>query len=187
MGALQASAGDAGASSLDLFRTLFDRELPYVWTTLRRLGIAERDREDLCHEVFFRVHQRLATYDPTRPAKPWLCAFAVRVASEHRRRAHVRSEDLGAADDAAELAVAPKSGSDDKELVDLALDALDLDKRAVLVLHDLDGETVPEIARGLGVPEGTVYSRLRAARLEFTAAVRRLSNVSNPSNLSRGP
>jgi RNA polymerase sigma-70 factor, ECF subfamily len=174
--ALQSSSNETATPPLALFRTLFDRELPYVWTTLRRLGIAEKDREDLCHEVFFRVHQRLSTYDPQRPAKPWLCAFAVRVASEHRRRAVVRNEDLGGADDAADLAVAPASteGSDDKELVDLALDALDLDKRAVLVLHDLDGETVPEIAKGLGVPEGTVYSRLRAARTEFTAAVRRL-------------
>jgi RNA polymerase sigma-70 factor (ECF subfamily) len=175
MSAEAASAGTSAGSSLTLFRTLFDRELPYVWTTLRRLGIAERDREDLCHEVFFRVHQRLETYDPSRPAKPWLCAFAVRVASEHRRRAHVRLEDLGAADDAAELAIAPRAGSDDKDLVDRALDALDLDQRAVLVLHDLDGETVPEIARGLGIPEGTVYSRLRAARMELTAAVRRLT------------
>src|SRR5580704_11673138 len=136
----------------DLFRALFDKELPYVWTTLRRLGVPERDREDLCHEVFFRVHERLATYDPSRPARPWLCAFAVRVASEHRRRAAVRTEDLGAADDAAELAVAPRGASEDKQLVDLALAGLDLDKRAVLVLHDLDGETVPDIARGLGVP-----------------------------------
>jgi RNA polymerase sigma-70 factor (ECF subfamily) len=146
-----------------------------VWTTLRRLGVPERDREDLCHEVFFRVHRRLATYDPARPAKPWLCAFAVRVAAEHRRRAQVQREDLGSADDVADGAVAPQAGSDEhKELVDLALDALDLDRRAVLVLHDLDGETVPDIARGLGIPEGTVYSRLRTARLEFTAAVRRL-------------
>ena len=61
-----------------------------------------------------------------------------------------------------------------KELVDLAMDALDLDKRAVLILHDLDGESVPDIARALGLPEGTVYSRLRAARAEFTAAVARV-------------
>jgi RNA polymerase sigma-70 factor (ECF subfamily) len=163
------------AGAPDLFRALFDKELSYVWTTLRRLGIAERDREDLCHEVFFRVHQRMATYDPTRPARPWLCAFAVRVASEHRRRAHVQREDVGGADDAADLAVAPSATPEQKELVDRALEGLDLDKRAVLVLHDLDGESVPDIARGLGLPEGTVYSRLRAARQEFTAAVKRLT------------
>jgi RNA polymerase sigma-70 factor (ECF subfamily) len=171
---LLASTSSGADPSVDVFRALFDRELPYVWTTFRRLGVAEKDREDLCHEVFFRVHQRLATFDPAKPAKPWLCAFAVRVASEHRRRASVRNEELGHADDVADDAVARRESSDEKELVDLALDALDFDRRVVLVLHDLDGETVPEIARSLGVPEGTVYSRLRAARQEFTAAVRRL-------------
>ncbi len=175
VGALQPSPVHGPPALPDLFRSLFDHQLPYVWTTLRRLGVPERDREDLCHEVFFRVHQRLSTYDPSRPPKPWLCAFAVRVAAEHRRRAHVQREDLGSADDVADRAVAPPTEPDDrKELVDLALDALDIDRRAVLVLHDLDGETVPDIARGLGIPEGTVYSRLRAARAEFSAAVRRL-------------
>ena len=158
----------------DLFRALFERELTYVWNTLRRLGVAERDREDLAHEVFFRVHERLATYDRSRPARPWLCAFAVRVAAEHRRRAQERNEELGAPGDVGELAVAPDAPSDRKELAQRALEALDLERRAVLMLHDLDGETVPDIARGLGVPEGTVYSRLRTARVEFTAAVRRL-------------
>ena len=61
-----------------------------------------------------------------------------------------------------------------KRLVDRALDVLDDDKRAVFVLHDLDDTSVPEIARVLGIPEGTAYTRLRAARAEFTAAVRRL-------------
>jgi RNA polymerase sigma-70 factor (ECF subfamily) len=165
----------SGAPGLDRFRPLFDRELPYVWTTLRRLGIPEKDREDLCHEVFVRVYRRLDEYDATRPVKPWLCAFAVRVASEHRRRAHVEREALGGAEDVAGLAVAPAVASEEKQLVDLALEGLDLDRRAVLVLHDLDGETVPAIARGLGIPEGTVYTRLRAARADFTLAVRRLT------------
>ncbi len=167
-----------GQPPAELFRALFDRELPYVWTTLRRLGIPEKDREDLCHEVFVRVFERWASYDATRPVKPWLCAFAVRVASEHRRRAHVKREGVGGEEDVAELAVAHADGAtsaEDRQLVDRALDALDLDRRAVLVLHDLDGETVPDIARGLGLPEGTVYTRLRTARLEFTAAVRRLT------------
>lgn len=60
-----------------------------------------------------------------------------------------------------------------QHLVHRALDVLDLDKRAVFVLHDLDDTPIPEIARALGIAEGTAYSRLRAARSEFTAAVRR--------------
>jgi RNA polymerase sigma-70 factor (ECF subfamily) len=173
--ALPAENPGAPALPNGAFREIFEGGLGYVLTSLRRLGVPERDREDLASEVFFRVHQRLEDLDPARPLKPWLFAFALRVASEHRRRARSRLEELGAIDDAAGAAVA-SAGVDvgEVELVYLALDALDLDKRAVLVMHDLDGQSVPEIARALGVPEGTAYTRLRAGRAQFTEAVRRL-------------
>jgi RNA polymerase sigma-70 factor (ECF subfamily) len=147
------------------FREIFEKELGYVFTSLRRLGIAERDRDDLASEVFFRVHQRIDDYDPARPVKPWLFAFTLRVASEHRRKARHRFEELGAA---------AREDRGDSELVYRALEALDLDKRAVLVMHDLDEQSVPEIARALAIPEGTAYTRLRAGRAQFSAAVRRL-------------
>jgi RNA polymerase sigma-70 factor (ECF subfamily) len=54
------------------------------------------------------------------------------------------------------------------------LDKLDLDRRAVLVMHDLEGQTVPEIAAALGVPVATAYSRLRLAREDVAAALKRL-------------
>lgn len=158
------------------FRALFDGELRYVWTSLGRLGIEERDREDLASEVFMRVHQRIDRLDPARPPRPWLFAFAVRVASEHRRRARVRSETLGPMSDAAPQAVEPRSASaaDDRELVYRALECLDIDRRAVFVMHFLDGFNIPKIARTLEIPLGTAYTRLRAAREAFTAAVRRM-------------
>ena len=49
------------------------------------------------------------------------------------------------------------------------------DRRAVLVMHDLEGWTAPEIAAEIGVPLNTVYSRLRLARAEFRSAVDRLA------------
>jgi RNA polymerase sigma-70 factor (ECF subfamily) len=167
---LESQPSDLGAR----FRALFDAELRYVWTSLGRLGIDERDREDLASEVFFRVHRRMADLDPTRPARPWLFAFAVRVASEHRRRARTKNEALGAIDDAGASAIAPHASSgDEREVVARALEALDMDKRAVFVMHFLDGFTVPEVARALEIPLGTAYTRLRAAREIFTNAVRR--------------
>jgi RNA polymerase sigma-70 factor (ECF subfamily) len=167
-------AGATNAARLASFRALFEREISYVWTSLRRLGIPERDREDLAHEVFFRVYQRLDSYDPSRPIRPWLFAFAVRVASEDRRRARHRYEELGTEDDAAGQAVTDHAGENaDRDMVLSAMSSLDIDKRAVLVMHDLDGHSVPEIALALSIPEGTAYSRLRAAREHITAAVRR--------------
>jgi RNA polymerase sigma-70 factor, ECF subfamily len=171
----RASTEPPRGASTPVFREIFERELSYVFTALRRLGVAEADREDLASEVFFRVYQRRDDYDPARPIKPWLFAFALRVASEHRRRSRHHHEELGGASDAADHAVAAAtSNGDDADLVYTALEALDLDKRAVLVMHDLDEQSVPEIARALAIPEGTAYTRLRAARAQFTAAVRRL-------------
>jgi RNA polymerase sigma-70 factor (ECF subfamily) len=174
---LEAPHVPASGSALGpLFRNLFDAHAGYVSASLGRLGIAAMDREDLVSEVFVRVHREFASYDPSRPPRPWLFAFAARVASEHKKLARHRREVLSDVIDAP--ATAPTAdrmleGQDAKRVVDEALDTLDFDKRAVFVLHDLDATPVPEIARVLGIAEGTAYSRLRAARAEFTAAVRR--------------
>ncbi len=61
-----------------------------------------------------------------------------------------------------------------RALVIEALDALDLDHRAVLILVDIDGTPQSEVALSLGIPVGTVSSRLWHARRDFTAAVHRL-------------
>lgn len=170
------------------FRHVFDAQAAYVAASLGRLGVAPSDRDDLVVEVFVRVHREIDRYDASRPIRPWLFAFAARVASEHRRLARHRREVLG---EEAEL-VAPSSDAPDRrleteaarQLVEQALEALDDDKRAVFVLHDLDDTPVPEIARALSIAEGTAYSRLRAARAEFTSAVRRLQ-VAHISSLAR--
>jgi RNA polymerase sigma-70 factor, ECF subfamily len=166
-----------GSSPEARFRAIFDAEVSYVAASLARLGIDLRDRDDLVSEVFVRVHRALASYDETRPIRPWLFAFAARVASEHRRLARHRREVLGkeiepaSAEAQADVQIEKKQAA---QLVQRALESLDDDKRAVFVLHDLDETPVPEISRALGIPEGTAYSRLRAARAEFTTAVRRL-------------
>lgn len=163
------------APTLD-FRAVFDAHVAYVATTLGRLGIDARDCDDLVSEVFVRVHRALASYDAARPMKPWLFAFAARVASEHRRLARHRREVLADVE-VASSDLAPDRVLERKQtgrLLERALEELDDDKRQVFVLHDLDETPIPEVARALGVPEGTAYTRLRAARAELTAAVRRL-------------
>jgi RNA polymerase sigma-70 factor (ECF subfamily) len=175
--AREVTARDATArADRVLFRSIFDANAGYVAASLGRLGIAPGDRDDLVSEIFVRVHRELGTYDADRPLRPWLFAFAARVASEHRRLARPRREVLGDVADVPSTAPAPDrvlEHDDAKRLVNEGLEALDLEKRAVFVLHDLDETPVPEIARALGIAEGTAYSRLRAARAEFTAAVRR--------------
>ncbi len=161
------------------FRALFEEHFTYVLRSLRRLGIRGADLEDLTHEVFVTVYRRLADYDPTRPIRPWLFGVALRIAAAHRRLARNKLEVLGSEEasgvaDDVPLPDQRLSLHQDRALVIEALDAVELDRRAVFVMHDLDGTTVPEIAHSLGIPLNTAYSRLRLAREDFKAAVQRL-------------
>jgi RNA polymerase sigma-70 factor (ECF subfamily) len=171
-----------GGAPLD-FDRLFEAELDYVWHSLRRLGVREADLDDEVNEVFLRVHRQLSNYDPARPLRPWLFAFAARVAAEHRRRAHVRREVPGLpldVEDDAPNTEALAAEAEMRMLVLRALEALDQPKREVLVAIDIDGHSGPELADALGVSVNTVYSRLRLAREEFTTSMRRLRKDGAP-------
>jgi RNA polymerase sigma-70 factor, ECF subfamily len=144
--------------------------------SLRRLGVRPGDAEDLTHEVFLTVLRRWDTYDATRPAKPWLFAFARCLASAYRQSAYVRRERF---EEAEPERVGSAEGlfveREESTLVYRALDTLDDDKRLVFTMFELDERTAADIAAELGIPQNTVFSRLRAARDEFTRAVKRLS------------
>jgi RNA polymerase sigma-70 factor (ECF subfamily) len=161
-----------GVDFNDIFRSHFG----YVWNALRRLGIAERDLEDLTQQVFLDVYRRLESFEPGRPVRPWLFGFALRAASNHRRLArHVlelfRTQEAPAAGPLPdELLVA----REDAERAERALSRVELNRRAVLLLHEVDGHTIPEIAEALQIPLNTAYSRLRLARDEYERAFRRL-------------
>jgi RNA polymerase sigma-70 factor (ECF subfamily) len=156
----------------ELFRVHFD----YVWNTLRRLGVPERDLEDVAHDTFLQVFRQYSQYDPARPIKPWLFGFAFRVASEHRRRLSRRGEsslDVELVDPAAN----PLESLEVEErlkLAQAALDSIELERRAVFILHELDGYSIPEVAESLGILVATAYSRLRLAREDFARAAKRL-------------
>lgn len=158
------------------FSTIFARDVGYVWTSLRRLGVPNRDLEDLSHDVFFRVYQRLSDYDPARPFRPWLFGFCFRVASDYRRRFANQREVLGAelepidpSPDALDRLVQAEATS----LAQLVLQSLELDRRAVFVMHEIEGCPIPEVADALGIPVNTAYSRLRLARDQFADGLRR--------------
>jgi RNA polymerase sigma-70 factor (ECF subfamily) len=145
--------------------------------TLRRLGVAPADLEDMAHDVFVAVLKRLDTYDPARPLKPWLFGFAFRVASQYRRKAwrvEPLEEPQRIVDDHARPDARYETARKQR-MVQMVLEEIELDRRAVFVLHDIDGFTGEEIARTLELPLGTVYSRLRLAREDFAAKIRRLA------------
>jgi RNA polymerase sigma-70 factor (ECF subfamily) len=158
------------------FPTLYRLEFPYVWKTLRRLGAPPRDIEDLAHDVFVVVHRHLCDYDPTRPMRPWLFGITMRVVADFRRAG--RNQHEVPAEFAEQVDGAPTpherlEGREARALLMRALDSLDLDRRAVFVMHELDEIPVPEIAGVLVIPLNTAYSRLRLARADVAAWIRR--------------
>ena len=168
--------GFGPAAPFDL-GAVYAREFDWVWQTLRRLGIAPRNLPDVTHDVFVVVHQRAFTYDPSRPLRPWLFGVAYRVARDHLNLGRNRHESVTEAIEVADTAPTQEhqvEQSQARELVLAALQSLDLERRVVFILHDLEEQPMSEIAETLGAPAKTLYARLKVAREQFVAAVRRL-------------
>ena len=159
------------------FREVFDGQFSYVWNVLKRLGVAERDLEDLAQQVFLQVHAQLERFDGRRPLRPWLFSFAYHAASNYRALSRHRVELSVVAPEQADS----KPGADEQlitleelELAELALAQVVIERRAVLLLHEVEGLSIPEVADTLEIPLNTAYSRLRLARTEFTQVLSRL-------------
>jgi RNA polymerase sigma-70 factor (ECF subfamily) len=160
-------------------RSIVTEHYAFLWRLLRRLGVQESDTDDAAQRCLWTVARRL---DDVLPGKerPFLFAVAFRVAKDARRPAtawEVRNDEL--------LAEIPSAGPDAGEqiderraraMLDALLDAMPLDLRTVFVLYEIEEFTMAEIAGALGIPPGTVASRLRKARAVFEGASRRLQH-----------
>jgi RNA polymerase sigma-70 factor (ECF subfamily) len=151
----------------------------FVWCSLQRLGVRPADLDDVCQEVFIVVHKRLHTFDGSSQLTTWLFGICVRVVAAHRRRAWRRRETPTA--DPPDLEETPPSDRPDERYaarqaratLERVLDAMDLEKRAVFVMFEIDELSSEAIAMILGVPVGTVWSRLSAARKQFQSKLAR--------------
>jgi RNA polymerase sigma-70 factor (ECF subfamily) len=179
MGGMPLSLEGGEASRLDVL-SIHEEHADFVWRTLQRLGVRDADVEDQLQEVFVVVHHRLHTFDESARMTTWLFGICMRVASAYRRRAHRRREQVVA--DVPEEGLIDEGGPEHdaaarqarERLIEI-LDLMDLEKRALFVMFELDELPCDEIASVLGVPVGTVHSRLHAARKDFQAALARFS------------
>jgi len=161
--------------SLPTLRQVFDEHARYVWRVLRHLGVPDAELDDLCQEVFLVVHRQLPSFEARSKLSTWLYGICVRTASDYRRRARVRYERT-AADPGASLVASRGLEPDARfgaknELLQL-LAQLDEDKRTVLVLYEIEGLGMSEVAEIVGCPVQTAYSRLHAARAIVLAAAK---------------
>jgi RNA polymerase sigma-70 factor (ECF subfamily) len=167
----------SAAERMRAFRSLYDTHVAFAWRNLRRLGVSDRDVEDKVQEVFVVAHRRFDDFvDRGHGPRAWLFQIVLRVASDARRhkRRHPVDPDGGVAQDRQSVEppqTAVVARREALDLLDRALATIDIGRRAVLVLHEIEQMSAPEIAKTLEIPLNTVYSRLRIARMELDRAV----------------
>jgi RNA polymerase sigma factor (sigma-70 family) len=154
----------------DRFAVIFDRHAPYVHRYLaRRLGREAAD--DLVAETFLVAFGKRQRYDHSRPdARPWLYGIATNLVGQHRRgeakqlrlRNAIGPEPAEASH--AERVVAQVAAQAMGSLLGIALAELSTGDRDVLLLIAWEGLSYDEVATALGIPVGTVRSRLNRAR-----------------------
>jgi RNA polymerase sigma-70 factor (ECF subfamily) len=156
----------------DIYREYFE----YVSAALLHLGVSEADLMDLTQAVFLVVHVKLPTFEGRAEIATWLFSICRRTASSYRRKARFRRE---AAWSGSEIehhwalerntvsveALMARRGL--REQVQAILNRLPEAQRVVFVMSELEELTGPEIAKTIGIPVGTVRSRLRLARATF--------------------
>jgi RNA polymerase sigma-70 factor (ECF subfamily) len=168
------SVPPAGADSAR-FRQMFEEHFPFVWRTLRRLGVPEASVADASQRVFFAAARRLDDVPDDR-ARAFLFGTARRVAADFRRlsrRLVPTDEGEGIADFTAPTTEELVDQKRAREILDEMLDRLQDDLREVLVLQEGEGMSLSEIADLLDIPLGTAASRLRRAREEFRRLLKR--------------
>jgi RNA polymerase sigma-70 factor (ECF subfamily) len=164
-----------GVALDDVCIRIFETDFDYVYRSLLRMGVSAADAEDLAQEVFLVMWRRREDWDAERPLRPWLFGVALRVAHEHRHRMR-REAPAGIVDQTDDRPYAEDqlASARARALVLQAIAVLPEKQRAVLILHEIEGTPMREVAEALGVPLFTAYTRLRAARQSFARAVRRL-------------
>jgi RNA polymerase sigma-70 factor, ECF subfamily len=152
----------AAAGDLAAFEHLVRAYQQHVWRFVRRLLGDAAVAEDVTQETFLRVFRRLPTFTFEAKFSTWLFQIA-RNAGIDELRSRQRRTRLAAVAPTRTFATAPPP-PDARVEIEAALASLPVDLREVVVLIEVLGLRYHEAAQVLGVPEGTVKSRMFTAR-----------------------
>jgi len=171
----------ASAAADRAISALYDEHFAFVWRNLRRLGVMQAQLDDAVQDVFLVAHRRFGALSGHGEPRAWLFGISYRVAADYRKATRRRERWVNRdanADAVGALTPDPHEAATAREAtrqVQRLLETLDLDKRAVLILVDLEDMPVPEAARALGWGVDAAYGRLRRAREAFKRAYCRAS------------
>jgi len=140
------------------------------------------EAEDLTQDVFLKLFRSLGTFDRRANFQTWLVSVSRNLCIDHYRRVRKEREAVRQDIDPANLAPAAATKSahalleerDRVHLLRAALDALAPSLRTALVLRDIQEFTYQEIATRLGLPEGTVKSRINRGRSALARQIQKM-------------
>ena len=139
---------------------------------------SREEAEDRTQEVFLKLHGALPKYDLGKNFTAWLLTLAKNHLIDEYRRTKWEKANRDDFDERV-LSQAAASGpeaslvaKETKELIWEGLDRLPADMRMVIILRDLQGKSYEEVAEVLGLPLGTVKSRVNRARLQLARVLR---------------
>jgi RNA polymerase sigma factor (sigma-70 family) len=147
------------------FPLLYEQDYTNVYRTIRAIVLSSEDAEDLTQECFARAYRARHKYQPTAPPSAWLHRIAVNTAISHLRRKKLArflpmKVEQGSMD--------PRlSQAEARSVVEAALAELSPKLRAAVVLQYLEDRSRDEIADILGIPTGTVASRIAKAMVQM--------------------
>lgn len=157
------------------FATIYRTQGAYVRRTLQRMGVPERHLDDAMQDVFVVVLRRLPEYQDRKRLTGWLTAIAHKIAAP--RLQQERSRPIVADAATVDLLLDPNNPEITIATREIALWALREIKsparRTVYIMFHVEGSTLPEIAFALGIPLGTIKTRLHDAEEEVDAALQR--------------
>ena len=182
-GAVHPESGEERAAGpcVPSFQTVYRNHFELVWSTARRLGVPPDAMDDVVQEVFIVVHSKLDTLERPEALRSWIYGIARRTVSSYHRARRSRiplGAQPGVERDAVSQEPTPLAQTEtsaELQVLMSLLDELDETKREVFALVEIEELSVPEAAELLGIPLNTAYSRLRAARQSFEAALARFS------------
>lgn len=157
--AIRAKRGDNEAFE-EIVRTL-ERPMFYY---VRRLVESDEDAWDVLQQTWVKAFRGLGSLRETKRFRIWLYAIAHRTVMSHHRAAYRNQAVLDEPFDSEAVEADATPRPEDAERIHVALAQLDPNSRAVLTLRFLERLSVEETAEIIGVPSGTVKSRLFHAK-----------------------
>lgn len=162
---------DRPQSQTDRLARLFDAHHERLFRLARRMSSDREEARDLVQETFLRAARKPAAVpDGDQPGEAWLVRTLVNLCRDRFRRLAVRSR-VSAELAREEGSAHPEDAAVARATVQAALGRLSPRRRAVIVLHELDGLAVRDVARLLGVTEVTVRWHLLAARKDLASVL----------------